>query len=163
MEAAGHLLDFAERLSALTDMEAVKDAYLDYVATMFATYRVIRTPGSLPGGGLRLVDSSSELGQLHLMEDWESCLHDELICIIGRRGSLGCELGDWLERPRQIVHDRLERLLLNPKSEGVTIGTPRTLSGKCGGEGGHDGGVGARLGGPKGPLSAGAARRLPEP
>jgi hypothetical protein len=98
-------------------MEAVKDAYLEYVATMFDTYRVFKTPPALMGRGVHLKDCSEELRLQGLLEDWETCMHDELICIVGRRGSLGPELGRWLEAPRNMVLDRLEKLLL--------MGTPQ--------------------------------------
>ena len=110
MAEAIHFLDFRERLEQLTDMEAVKEAYLAYVSSRFDSYRVFKTPSSLAKVGIHL---SSYLDDASgLVSRWEECVHDELIFIVGPRGSLGLELAQWLEKSRATTLSRLERLLL---------------------------------------------------
>lgn len=110
MAEAIDLLDFRERLEQLTDMEAVKEAYLAYVSSTLDSDRVVKTPSTLAKVGIQLSsyleDASGPVSR------WEESVHDELIFILGPRGSLGLELAQWLEKPRAATLSRLERLLL---------------------------------------------------
>ena len=101
-------------LEQLYEMEAVKEAYLAYVSSMFSAYQVFKTPPALARGGVQLSESSGIRASPRLLSPSEESMHDELILIVGRRGALGHELARWLEKPRAAVLSRLERLLLKP-------------------------------------------------
>ena len=118
MEEAQHLLDFQERLLQLTDLEAVKEAYFAYIGDAFRGYRLCKTPPALSKTRVGLTDDSRELAHLGMtLSPYDACLFDELVCIVGHRDSLGRELAEWLEKPRALTLDRLQRLLLLPQSE----------------------------------------------
>ncbi len=115
-----HLRDFQERLSQLTEPEAVKEAYLAYTSLSFSGYTLSKTPPALAKRGVQLSEDPRDLTLLGLSAPFDACLYDELVCIAGRRGSLGWELAAWLEKPRALTLDRLQRLWLLPSTEALS-------------------------------------------
>lgn len=118
-----HLLDFQERLSQLTELEAIKEAYLAYIADAFRGYRLCKTPPGLSKSRVGLTKDRQDLHHLEIpLFATDACLHDELVCIVGHRDSLGRELAQWLEKPRALTLDRLQRALLFLQSSPEQIG-----------------------------------------
>ena len=116
MSASMDYPDFLERLQQLTDMEAVKEAYLAFVAVSFSTYRVLKTPPeAVVPGSVIVANYSAEMRLQGITRSDEMCIFDELVCVVGRKNSLGPELGQWMERPRKATLSRLQDLLLVPE------------------------------------------------
>ena len=117
-----HLLDFRERLSQLTELEAVKEAYLAYIQEMFHGYRLCKTPPTFPHPGIGTTLDPQDLAHLEVELFFnDGCLYDELVCIVGHRKSLGWELTQWLKMPRALTLDRMHQLLLlssSPSQDG---------------------------------------------
>lgn len=95
-----HFTDFKERISQLTDTEAVKEAYLAYLSSRFPRCRVTRTPPYLAASGLRLGDGPP------------SRVHDELVLIESDGKTSAMEMASWMDLARAAVVARLDKLLL---------------------------------------------------
>ncbi len=122
MHTAIHLVDFFTRIDQLYDSELIKEAYVDYVSTVFEGYRIWKTPVDVGQGVNR--DFSDYLLAEGLITADDEVVQDELVCIVGASGSLGPEMAEWLEGPRHAVQTRLEELRAasDPDSEAFVVG-----------------------------------------
>ena len=109
--------EFESRLGQLTEMEAVREAYLAFLATAFPSHRVRRTPQALSPRGIQRGESLPELVAANIAKLSEECLYDELACVIGPRGSIVDSLQEVMEGVRTLTQRRLEQLLLEPRTE----------------------------------------------
>ena len=115
MRESVHFKDFCERLEQLTDIEAVKEAYLAYAAVMHPEYQVFKAPTNLTVSELAgSVGSDAWLHAAWVRRD-EDSVQDELVLVKGPRGSLSPDLEGWLTLPCQATLSRANRLLIEPK------------------------------------------------